>query len=204
MFDTTVGYGPEAIEQSPYPMVPADFAPKPVSGLGGCGCSGIRSVGTVSPDGLGVSPDGLGDASQMSVRRAPPNWPTNWPTTAQAYHAIMLDFGVWKARTRQPNAHFYQFLTNIAAGRAPLPHGFPRPTWLGTHGMGAYGDGGAGQAIVGVVALASAAASAYHGYKRNHDSVGWAIGWGLLGGLFPVITPVIAVAQGYAKPEKGA
>jgi len=62
-----------SVEQSPYPMVRADARatavsglvradarPTAVTGLGGCGCSGIRSVGHVNPDGLGVSPDGLG------------------------------------------------------------------------------------------------------------------------------------------------
>jgi len=52
-----------------------------------------------------------------------------------------------------------------------------------------------------VASVASAAASGFHGYKRN-QSVGWAVGWFLLGGLFPIITPVVAVAQGYAKPAK--
>lgn len=70
----------------------------------------------------------------------------------------------------------------------------------------ALGDGlspqsSTAQTIWGVVALASAAASGFHGYKRN-QSVGWGVGWFMLGGLFPVITPVIAVAQGYAKPAK--
>lgn len=45
-----------------------------------------------------------------------------------------------------------------------------------------------------------AGACAYHGYKRNSGSVGWAIGWGVLGGLFPILTTVIAFAEGYAKP----
>lgn len=51
--------------------------------------------------------------------------------------------------------------------------------------------------------LASAASigfSAYHGYKRNNDSLGWGIGWGVLGALFPIITPAIGVAQGFGKP----
>lgn len=46
-----------------YPLVRADAVPSAVSGLGGCGCSGIRSVGNVNPDGLGMfgtNPDGLG------------------------------------------------------------------------------------------------------------------------------------------------
>lgn len=48
----------------------------------------------------------------------------------------------------------------------------------------------------GALSVASSAASAYHGYKRN-DSIGWAAWWGLMGGLFPVITPAIALAQGF-------
>jgi hypothetical protein len=53
----------------------------------------------------------------------------------------------------------------------------------------------------GLVVLASAGASAYHGYKRNHDSVGWGLAWGLLGAAVPVVTPVAAaILQGYAKP----
>lgn len=51
-----------------------------------------------------------------------------------------------------------------------------------------------------LLSIASGAASAYHGYKRN-DSVGWAIVWGLLGGVFPVITPAIAWAQGFGKKK---
>lgn len=52
------------------------------------------------------------------------------------------------------------------------------------------------------LSLASAGASAYHGFKRN-DSVGWAVAWGLLGGMFPVITPAIALAQGFGKRKVG-
>lgn len=51
-----------------------------------------------------------------------------------------------------------------------------------------------------LLSIASTAACAYHGYKRN-DSVGWAVGWALLGGMFPVITPAIAVAQGFGKKK---
>jgi hypothetical protein len=54
--------------------------------------------------------------------------------------------------------------------------------------------------IFGVLALASMAASTYHGYRRN-KSIGWALVWGVAGGLFPVVTPAIAVAQGFAKPK---
>ena len=54
--------------------------------------------------------------------------------------------------------------------------------------------------VMGAISTISAAASGYHGYKRN-NSVGWAIGWFFLGGLFPIITPVIAYAQGFGKPR---
>jgi hypothetical protein len=54
--------------------------------------------------------------------------------------------------------------------------------------------------VWGVLATASMAASAYHGYKRN-QSIGWAVWWGFMGGLFPVFTPVVAVAQGFGKKK---
>ena len=45
----------------------------------------------------------------------------------------------------------------------------------------------------------SAGLSAYHGYKRNYDSLGWGVAWALLGGTFPIITPAIALAQGFGE-----
>lgn len=95
---------------------------------------------------------------------------------------------------------------------AHVPHGFHAPTSM--YAVPAYRGGvfrGMGNdpiatpvkttaAIAGVVVLASAAASAYHGYKRN-DSVGSAVGWFFLGGIFPIITPAIALAQGFGKPK---
>lgn len=52
----------------------------------------------------------------------------------------------------------------------------------------------------GALTLASGAASAYHGYKRN-KSIGWSVAWFVLGSIFPIITPTIALAQGFAKPK---
>ena len=49
----------------------------------------------------------------------------------------------------------------------------------------------------------SAAACAYHGYKRN-DSVGWAVGWAFFGSLAPFLALPIALAQGYGKPAPRA
>ncbi len=51
------------------------------------------------------------------------------------------------------------------------------------------------------LAVASAAVSGFHGYRRN-KSVGWGIAWFFLGGLFPVIVPTIAVAEGFGKPKR--
>lgn len=42
-------------------------------------------------------------------------------------------------------------------------------------------------------------AGAYHGYKRNNGSIGWAIGWAILGGMWPIAIPIMLV-QGFAKP----
>jgi hypothetical protein len=57
-------------------------------------------------------------------------------------------------------------------------------------------------AILGTLVLASIGVSAYHGYKRNKNSIGWAAGWGFMGLLFPVVTPAVAIAEGYAKPMR--
>lgn len=53
-------------------------------------------------------------------------------------------------------------------------------------------------AVWGVLSTASAAASAFHGYRRN-QSIGWAVIWGIMGGVFPIFTPVVALAQGYGR-----
>lgn len=67
----------------------------------------------------------------------------------------------------------------------------------------------AGSSAAGIgwalLSTASMALSAYHGGKRNHGSIGWAIAWGGLGAMFPILTPVVAAVQGFAvelPPEK--
>ena len=57
-------------------------------------------------------------------------------------------------------------------------------------------------AIYRVASAVSAAAGAYHGYKRN-KSVGWAIGWFFFGGLIPPLAIGIALAQGFGKRKVG-
>jgi hypothetical protein len=52
---------------------------------------------------------------------------------------------------------------------------------------------------VGIASL-SFGVSIYHGYKRNCDSLGWALAWGLAGAFFPIITPAVALAQGLGEP----
>jgi hypothetical protein len=52
--------------------------------------------------------------------------------------------------------------------------------------------------VFGVLTLASATASAFHGYRRN-QSIGWAIVWFAMGLCFPIFTPTIAIAQGFGK-----
>lgn len=52
--------------------------------------------------------------------------------------------------------------------------------------------------ILGTLAVASAAASAYHGTRRN-GSILWGVAWFTMGLVFPVFTPVVALAQGYGK-----
>ena len=58
---------------------------------------------------------------------------------------------------------------------------------------------GGGGAIWTALAVASFAASVYHGSKRHGGSIGWGLAWGAAGAVFPVVTPAIAAAQGFAK-----
>ena len=51
------------------------------------------------------------------------------------------------------------------------------------------------------LSVAGTTTGAYHGYRRNRGSIGWAIGWGILGGLFPFITIPVSLAQGFGKPK---
>jgi len=87
---------------------------------------------------------------------------------------------------------------------APTPYSVLKPDDFAPDAYARYPFQGIGEldptvrAVWGIVATASMAASAYHGYKRN-DSIGWALVWAFMGTLFPVITPVIAVAQGYGQ-----
>jgi hypothetical protein len=56
--------------------------------------------------------------------------------------------------------------------------------------------------IVGrVLSMAGAGLGAYHGYKRNRNSIGWAFGWSIFGGLMPIFAIPVAVAQGVGKPK---
>lgn len=50
-----------------------------------------------------------------------------------------------------------------------------------------------------MVYLAISASNAYHGYKRNGDSVGWALGWFLFG--FGPIGLIVSLIQGWGKPS---
>lgn len=70
--------------------------------------------------------------------------------------------------------------------------------------LGAYGRNPGANSIWGLLALAGAGASVYHGYKRNEarNPVAWALWWGLWGAVIPIITVPIAVAQGFAKPAR--
>jgi hypothetical protein len=53
--------------------------------------------------------------------------------------------------------------------------------------------------VYSVLSTAGVAMGAYHGYKRNHDSIGAALGWAFLGGLFPFITIPVSLAQGFGE-----
>jgi hypothetical protein len=53
----------------------------------------------------------------------------------------------------------------------------------------------------GILAIVSAAASGFHGYRRN-QSIPWALWWFIMGRIFPIVTPVLAISQGFARAKK--
>jgi hypothetical protein len=55
-----------------------------------------------------------------------------------------------------------------------------------------------GSSIWGILTLVSAAASGFHGYRRN-QSIWWSAVWFTSGLLFPIFTPVVGLAQGFGK-----
>jgi hypothetical protein len=90
-----------------------------------------------------------------------------------------------------------------------------RPLWSGgVQGVGAepvvssvnrqWWDDPAYQAVRTIAYVGSMAGTiggAYHGYKRNNGSVGWAIGWAILGSLFWPITIPVMLAQGFGEKK---
>jgi len=56
--------------------------------------------------------------------------------------------------------------------------------------------------LIEVGSLAGTGLGAYHSYKRNHGSIGWAIGWSIFGALMPILAIPIMLAEGFGKPEK--
>jgi hypothetical protein len=51
-----------------------------------------------------------------------------------------------------------------------------------------------------VAGTVASAALAWHGYRRNHGSIGWAIAWAVVGGFAWPIALSIAVASGFGQP----
>jgi hypothetical protein len=77
----------------------------------------------------------------------------------------------------------------------------PEARGVQTMGVGEHDDYGyevpaAVRAAYSIASLAGGALGAYHGYKRNDESVGWAIGWFFFGSILPIFALPIMFAQG--------
>lgn len=55
-------------------------------------------------------------------------------------------------------------------------------------------------AVFTAIDLAAITLGTYHGYKRNHGSIGWAIGWAAFGAVLPILALPIMFAEGFAEP----
>lgn len=49
------------------------------------------------------------------------------------------------------------------------------------------------------IKFGSAAASAFHGVRRNGGSIFWGVWWFIMGAVFPTITPIVGAAQGFGR-----
>jgi len=67
------------------------------------------------------------------------------------------------------------------------------------HGLPVIGKPlGQYQGGMSVLPTISAAAMAYHGYKRTR-SYGWAFAWAVFGGMIPIVAVPVSLAQGFGK-----
>ena len=53
-----------------------------------------------------------------------------------------------------------------------------------------------------LLSTGTAVLGTYHGYRRNVESVGWALAWGVFGTFAPVIALPIMFAQGFGEPKR--
>lgn len=77
-----------------------------------------------------------------------------------------------------------------------------RPLW-GVENAGGEGFvlSPAVRTVMYVGSMAGTVGGAYHGYKRNNGSIGWAIGWAILGSIFWPITIPVMLAQGFGEKK---
>lgn len=52
-----------------------------------------------------------------------------------------------------------------------------------------------------LIGVAATVAGIYHGYHRNHESVGWGLGWGLFAGALPILAVPLMFVEGVGKPK---
>ena len=96
--------------------------------------------------------------------------------------------------------------TSAPSGSSPAPTLAPSPGPAPYDFVAAFSQPKSfGDYVESALTSVSIGLCTYHGYKRNNDSLGWALGWGFLGGMFPIVAPAIAFAQGLGKsPEEKA
>jgi hypothetical protein len=86
-----------------------------------------------------------------------------------------------------------------------IAHTVPQLRGFGLRGLNGPWEIARGQELIPpgmprtILQFSSAAASAFHGARRNGGSIFWGVWWFIFGAVFPTVTPIVGLAQGFGQ-----
>jgi hypothetical protein len=160
---------------------------------------------TVAPDGTTTAPDGTVTAPAAVAQPVSAALPAVLPATSSALQNEIDGFLLSTPKPDQDDVasflKLYRGEDRLCAAQALIARGLnPHMVAAALRHLGLHGA--IPTLLAHFLTLAVAAASGYHGVRRNRGSVGWGALWFIAGGLFPIFTPIVAIAQGFGAPKE--